>query len=162
MAACLSANLLAGWMRSNKDDQEDLLEKSLQFALQEQNKKEEEEKKEKLRKKIEELKQKNKKSQNRFYDLREVTEEEEYKYGFKRPEFQAFRQNITIDLENQQKVKSNVSEDDGGTRVPFHQKHVFVLTKKHVTEWSKKIHMEVTISKMLKYHYSFDRISPRL
>jgi hypothetical protein len=77
-----------------------------------------------------------------FYDLLDVTKEEEELYGFKRPEFQEFKQNVVIEIgqENQSNAhqKSNVSEAEGA-RLPEYDKHIFILTRARSTTWDKDI-----------------------
>jgi hypothetical protein len=74
-----------------------------------------------------------------FYDLIEITDEIEATNGFKRPEFQTFRQNITLDVEGAKKnTNSNISEAES-TRLVEHDKHIFILTNKRSTEWEKDI-----------------------
>ncbi|KAL0479422.1 hypothetical protein AKO1_007680 [Acrasis kona] len=72
-----------------------------------------------------------------FYDYREVTPEEEALYGFERPDFQKFRQNVVLDYEDQSKKMGQV--EDEGTRLAYHDKHVFVLTNQRATEWEERV-----------------------
>jgi hypothetical protein len=75
-----------------------------------------------------------------FYDVEDISEEDEKTNGFLRPEFQTFRQNVVIEVsgENQNKSKSNVSEAES-TRLAEYDKHIFILTKTRSTEWEKDI-----------------------
>ncbi len=63
----------------------------------------------------------------------------------KRPEFQTFRQNISLDVEGAKKnTNSNISEAES-TRLVEHDKHIFILTNKRSTEWEKDILRKVRL-----------------